>query len=188
MVTQRNLSTISVLRVIPDVDEANRLFYAALHQTEQEAEKEFGPRTDFTIRDLVPSDMPGLTTEEWVETSGSVDNAYAQTTMGDGTAIADDTIMCIYGFSSHTIDTPSAPDITTLRITVGAALRAQLNLYPILVYDAQLAPKKGYLDTPIILTPNQTLKIEEFVTTTSQVYQLAVHGFIAEKAGKVLQA
>jgi hypothetical protein len=165
---------------------------SVLQKLEQEADKHFR-NGDFTIRDLVPSDMPGLSNNEWTETSGGSDNAYATTTMGDGTAIADDTLIALWGLQIITPHT--LPPVTVFRITVGAALRSQFSLYPIIpiinsgtAVGDQFNPKIGYLMTPLIITANKTLKIEEYVVTTSTAYTPVFHGAVAEPNGKLIEA
>ena len=53
------LTTISSLRVVNDPIEADRLIDVALNQLESVAESHFNGR-NFTIRDLIPLDAPGL--------------------------------------------------------------------------------------------------------------------------------
>jgi hypothetical protein len=187
------LTTISSLRIAHDPQEADRLFDVALNQVEAVAESHFSGR-NFTIRDLVPSDMPGNSNNEWTETSGS-DNEYATTTAGNASAIADDTIICIYGITFPTATTTAAPLVTALRFTVGASLRAQLDLHEILTFEQggtgageAVVGKKGFLVTPIIITSQQTLKIEEYTTTATTAYQMHFHGFVAEIQGKTIEA
>ena len=184
------LTTISSLRIAHDPQEADRLFDVALNQVEAVAESHFSGR-NFTIRDLVPSDMPGNSNNEWTETSGS-DNAYATTTAGNASAIADDTILCVYGITMPTATTTAAPIVSALRFTVGASLRAQVDLSEIMTFQASAAgliqPRKGFLVTPIIITSQQTLKIEEYTTTATTAYQMHFHGFVAEIQGKTIEA
>jgi len=187
------LTTISSLRVIHDPQEADRLYDVALNQVEAVGEDHFNGR-NFTIRDLVPSDMPGNSNNEWTETSGS-DNAYATTTAGNGSAIADDTVLCLYGVTFPTPTSTAAPLVTTLRFTVGASLRAQLDLHEILTFEQggtgagePVSGKKGFFVTPIIITSLQTLKIEEYTTTATTAYQMHFHGFVAEIQGKTIEA
>lgn len=185
------LTTQSILRTDLPLEESNDMVNQALAELENIAKKEFDGRA-FTIRDLVPSDLPGFTNEEFVETSGS-DNAYATTTGGDDTAIADDTVLMIWGIS---IITPVvSPIITTLRISVGAALRAQLNVYGLwqIINTGSAAgevsvPKIGYLLTPIGVTSRQKLKIEEFTITATTAYIPVYHGATAEINGKTIEA
>ena len=185
------LTTQSILRVDVPPQEQDRMIDSYLAQLERTAEQEF-KEGNFTIRDLVPSDLPGYTNEEFTETSGS-DNAYATTTGGDGTAIADDTILMIWGLQIFT--TATSPIITVFRFTVGASLRSQVNLYPLWpVSNTGTAvgdvffPKMGMLMTPIIVTKQQILKIEEFTIEATTAYIPLFHGAVAEKQGKTLEA
>jgi len=184
------LTTISSLRVINEPSEADRLVEVALNQLEAIAEDHFSGR-NFTIRDLVPSDFPGNSNNEWTETSGS-DNEYATTTAGSGSAIADDTVLLIYGVTMPTATATSAAIISALRFTVGASLRAQVDLHEIMTFQASavgnIAAKKGFLSTPLIITSQQTLKIEEYSITATTAYQMHFHGYVAEIQGKTLEA
>ena len=180
------LTTVSVLKIVEDPNEAQRLYESSIDELQRVAEEEFHGNK-YIIRDLVPSDMPGITNNGWVETSGVV-NTYATMTMGDGTSIADDTVMLIYAISSPTIDSIAAPDITTMRFTVGAALRAQVNLYDILLYNGNHKERMAYFMTPLIITKNQNVTIEEFVVTSNEAHQKVLYGLIAEKAGKLIEA
>ena len=184
------LTTVSVLRTIEDPVEADRLWYASLEEITRVATQQFGAGQDFTVRDLLPSDMPGQANNDAVETSGGTDNAYDTTTQGDGTAIADDTVMLINGVSIPTVQAANAAIVTALRITVGASLRSQVSLYPILSYgtEAQSATvvKKGWFMTPVVITKNQILTIAEYVTTLTTAYELVLYGLIAEVEGRVV--
>jgi len=187
------LTTISSLRIVHDPQEADRLFDVALNQVEQQAENAFSGR-NFTIRDLTAADFPNQSEYEWTETSGGID-AWATQTLANGTAIADDTIICIYGITFPTSTTTVAPIITALRFTIGASLRAQLDLHEILTFKQSgtvagepVLGKKGFLVTPIIITSQQTLKIEEWSVVATTAYQMHFHGFVAEIQGKTLEA
>lgn len=186
------LTTQSILRIDMPGDEIDRLVNSALNQLEILGEREFGGR-NFTIRDLVPSDLPGFTNEEFVETSGS-DNAYADTTGGDGTAIADDTILMIWGIA---IITPAvSPIVTVFRFTVGASLRAQVSLYPLwhninsgTAVGDDLGPLKiGYLMTPIGITKQTNLTIQEFTIEATTAYRPVFIGATAEVQGRTIEA
>jgi hypothetical protein len=115
----------------------------------------------------------------------------------DGTAIADDTVMLIYGVSCPLPTTTAAPNVTALRFTVGASLRAQVDLYKVLNFfspdnaEAQLTTGSstvGYLSTPLIVTSQQTVKVQQRVVTASTTHQVIFHGFVAEIQGKTLEA
>jgi len=196
------LTTISSLRVVNDPLEADRLVDVALNQLESVSETHFNGR-NFTIRDLIPLDTPGLSlyttatdANEWTDTPGT-DNTWDDNTLWDGTAISDDTVMLLYGFSMPLPTTTAAPSATALRITVGASLRAQLDLYKILQFQAPDTGETsltsgsnlvGYLTTPIIITSQQTVKIQQRIVTAGGTMHLIVHGFVAEIQGKTIEA
>jgi len=187
------LTTISSLRVINEPSEADRLVDVALNQLEAVSEDHFSGR-NYTIRDLVGSDFPNSSNNEWAETSGTADQ-YDTQALANGTAIADDTVMLIYGLTMPTSTTTVAPIITALRFTVGASLRAQISLSEIQTMltggtaaGGPLSAQKGFLMTPLIITSQQTLKIEEWTVTATTAYQLHFHGFVAEIQGKTLEA
>ena len=193
------LTTISSLRVVNDPLEADRLIDVALNQLESVAETHFNGR-NFTIRDLIPLDTPGLSlyttatdANEWTDSSGT-DNTWDDTTLWDGTPIADDTVMEIYGISIPGVTAVAAPVVTALRFTVGASLRAQVDLYKILQFDVGETSNTtgsnliGYLMTPIIVTSSQNVKIQQRVVTASATHTIIFHGFVAEVQGKTLEA
>ena len=193
------LTTISSLRVVNDPLEADRLIDVALNQLEAVAEDHFNGR-NFTIRDLIPLDTPGLSlyttatdANEWTDSSGT-DNTWDDTTLWDGTPIADDTVMEIYGISIPGVTAVAAPVVTALRFTVGASLRAQVDLYKILQFDVGETSNTtgsnliGYLMTPIIVTSSQNVKIQQRVVTASATHTIIFHGFVAEVQGKTLEA
>lgn len=196
------LTTISSLRVVNDTVEADRLVDVALNQLEAVAEDHFNGR-NFTIRDLIPLDCPGLSlygtatdANEWTDATGS-DNTWDDTTLWDGTPIADDTVMLLYGISCPLPTITTAPNVTALRFHVGASLRAQVDLYKILQFqvpdtaEAALTTGSnlvGYLMTPIIVTSSQNVKVQQRVVTASATHQIIFHGFVAEIQGKTLEA
>ena len=196
------LTTISSLRVVNDPLEADRLIDVALNQLEAQAESHFNGR-NFTIRDLIPLDAPGLSlyatatdANEWTDSTGS-DNTWDDTTLWDGTPISDDTVMEIYGVSVPLPTTTAAPNVTALRFTVGASLRAQVDLYKILNFQSPDTGETalttgstliGYLMSPIIITSSQNVKIQQRVVTASATHQIIFHGFVAEVQGKTLEA
>jgi len=190
------LTTISSLRVVNDPGEADRLIDVALNQLEAISEDHFNGR-NFTIRDLIASDAPSSPTAiEWTDTPGT-DNTWDDNTLWDGTAIADDTVMLLYGFSMPLPTLPGAPSATALRITVGASLRAQLDLYKILQFQAPDTGETsltsgsnlvGYMVTPMIVTSQQTVTIAQRIVTAGGTMHLVVHGFVAEIQGKTIEA
>ena len=190
------LTTISSLRVVQDPGEADRLIDVALNELEAISESHFNGR-NFTIRDLLPLDTPASpTANEWTDSSGT-DNTWDTTTLWDGTAISDDTVMCIYGISVPLSTTTAAPVVTALRFTVGASLRAQVDLYKILNFTSPDTGEStlttgsstvGYLMTPILITSQQTVTVAQRVVTASATHEVIFHGFVAEIQGKTIEA
>ena len=190
------LTTISSLRVVNEPSEADRLIDVALNQLEAISDTHFSGR-NYTIRDLIPLDAPSSpTANEWTDTPGT-DNTWDDNTLWDGTAISDDTVMLLYGFSMPLPTTTAAPSATALRITVGASLRAQLDLYKILNFQSPNVDEAihttgsdliGYLMTPLIITSSQNVKIQQRIVTAGGTIHLIVHGFVAEVQGKTLEA
>jgi hypothetical protein len=187
------LTTISSLRVVNDPREADRLIDVALNQLEAIAEGHFSGR-NYTIRDLLPLDAPSSpTANEWTDATGT-DNTWDDTTLWDGTAIADDTVMCLYGISIPGVTSVAAPNVTALRFTVGASLRAQVDLYKVLQFDVGETSNTtgsnlvGYLTSPLIITSQQTIKVQQRVVTASATHTVIFHGFVAEIQGKTIEA
>ena len=190
------LTTISSLRVVNDPREADRLIDVALNQLEAISEGHFSGR-NYTIRDLLALDAPSSpTANEWTDATGT-DNAWDDTTLWDGTAIADDTVMCLYGISVPLATTTAAPNVTALRFTVGASLRAQVDLYKILNFQSPDVDESahttgsstvGYLVSPLIITSQQTIKVQQRVVTASATHEIIFHGFVAEIQGKTIEA
>ena len=152
---------------------------------------------------MIPLDAPGLSlyatatdANEWTDSTGS-DNTWDDTTLWDGTPIADDTVMLLYGVSVPLPTTTAAPNVTALRFTVGASLRAQVDLYKILNFQSPDTGETalttgstliGYLMSPIIITSSQNVKVQQRVVTASATHQIIFHGFVAEVQGKTLEA
>ena len=151
------------------------------------------------IRDLLPSDLPGYSTNLYTETSGTAID-WATTTGGDDTQIADDTTIAIWGVRLMTPATSETaatafqdltPPITALRISVGSSKVALWNLYQIMSVhvddlsgDAAHNPMGGIVESPIIITKRQKLKIEGYsATTAADPYNYHFFGAVAEKAG-----
>lgn len=186
------LRTMSVLRNADHMrpERIDGILKRTLNKLVEVAQEDM-PGVNITVRDLVPSDMPNQTNNEWTEASGSGDNAWTDMALIDGTGIADETFIAIYGcqfISGH-----STPPITGLRIEVGASRVAQWSLYSIsrdytLTSSGatQHTAPLGITENPIIIRQNQTLLVQEYVTETTITYRLAFFGFVAEKAGKTI--
>ncbi len=161
-----------------------------------------GIKGDFTIRDLQRHDLAAGTTNVWGETSGTA-IAYITTAMADGSSLADETYIAIWGVrmsspqsseSSATTYQALEASIGGIRITTGASLVAQWDFGNILTVVANdlgesvsYFPVPGYTEQPIIVTQNTPIKIEEYSNTTAaDPYHMVILGAVAEKAGKVL--
>jgi hypothetical protein len=46
----------------------------------------------------------------------------------------------------------------------------------------------GYLVSPLIITSQQTIKVQQRVVTASTTNQIIFHGFVAEIQGKTIEA
>jgi hypothetical protein len=105
--------------------------------------------------------------------------------------------MCLYGISIPLATTTAAPNVTALRFTVGASLRAQVDLYKILNFQSPDVNESahttgsstvGYLVSPLIITSQQTIKVQQRVVTASATHEIIFHGFVAEIQGKTIEA
>lgn len=191
------LRTVSVLRPVQwiPVNRLDSMYKSTIKKLVEIAQNDL-PGMDLTVRDLLPSDLPGFTNNEFVEQSGT-DNQWAATTGGDGTAIANETFLALTGFS---VLTPRAHDedhvVTAMRTTVGAATVSQVTLYntsPVIntgtaagEFLGSPATLGGVLETPVLARANQTITIEEYTVTATTEYLMAVCGLVCEKAGKTI--
>lgn len=186
------LKTVSVLRLahLMPPERVEQLYQDTIELVADVAQRDLGD-VDIIVRDLLPSDFPGYTANEWTETSGATDNAWDTTTGGNGGSIADETFMGILGVQF--LGGITALPVSALRFTVGASLVAQWSLYlPAVEYTLTTSGATTHqfpvalAETPIIIRQNQTLKVEEYVIEINTAYQLAFIGFVAEKVGKTL--
>ena len=191
MAADQRLRTMSVLRNADYMrpERIDGILKRTLNKLVEVAQEDM-PGVNITVRDLVPADMPNQSNNEWTETSGS-DNAYADQSLIDGSAIADETFIAIYGCQFLTGHT--TPPITALRLEVGASRVAQWNLYSIIraytltTSGATDHPSPlGITENPIIIRQNQTLLAQEYTIEATTAYKLAFFGFVAEKAGKTI--
>ena len=84
--------------------------------------------------------------------------------------------------------------ISSPRFTVGASLRAQIDVGSIItwmqtgtVVGEHITVLTGYLMTPIVITSQTTLRIEEYAVN-DVAYNLILLGAVAEIQGKTLEA
>ncbi len=162
---------------------------------------------DYVARSLNGDDMPGGTVRDWLELSGVVSETFIAAARGDGTAVANNTWLGIYGFkyiagSSRLlagIRAPYRPPITAMRFTVGGTRVAEWDLFNMWRAVAHVGPNSsateklagmiefptGIAESPILIGQNKTLLVEFFnqVPTNTQdlVYQLL--GITIEKRG-----
>jgi len=171
------------------------------------AVKEEG-ESDWVARHLHADDMPGGTAREWTETTGVTSETFVAAALGDGTAIADDTFIGIYGaqfiFSPvrnavNNYRNPFTPPVTFVRFTVGGTRVAEWDLYPIWRTTGHQGPSStateklgsmidwpvGIAESPIFITQNKTLLVEfyEQVPTTATSFGLMFHGIVVQKRG-----
>jgi len=182
----------SILRRLDEVkpERVEGIIKATARQLEEVARRDLGGAR-LVIRSLMPTDL-GLTNEEWTEASGT-DNTWAETTIADAT-IDDNTFIAIYGCRFASL--PAAdPPISAIRFTVGSAVKAIWNLYPLWVpYVVTTSGAAAYhaiagiAETPIIVTQKIALTIEEFVVEATTNYKLAFDGLVVEKEGQKINA
>ena len=156
-----------------------------------------------TARNLVASDFPGDSNNDWLEVSLTVDNAYANSANGDGTAIADETFIGIYGFKQilheevDGEDGADTPAMTTIRITVGGTLVAQWDMHSTFVGMAEsgapattMGPTVKHMtaiiESPVIITQNQTLTVAFYEVENTLDTIVAFLGIVVEKVGRTL--
>ncbi len=159
---------------------------------------------NFVIRDMMPQDGPALSTQVWgVEvSSGSV--AYATTSAWDNTAIADNTYLALWGVKmatpastesgASTYPTTLEPVVSAFKITLGQAVVALWNLYPIVhVMQPDMAessvfiPQTGLAESPLIVTKEQIVHIQEYSSiATADQYNAWWLGATAEPVGRNL--
>lgn len=176
----------SILRRIDEMkpERVDGIIRATQAKLEEVARRDLGAAR-LIIRSLMPSDLQ-LDHEEWTEDSGT-DNQWADTTIVAATSIIDDnTYVAIYGcrFASYPTEDPP---ISAIRFTVGSALKAIWNLYPIWVPCVAAAGSyhavAGIAETPIIITQKIGLTIEEYTVEATGSYKLAFDGLVVEKEG-----
>tara|TARA_Y100000034_G_scaffold134970_2_gene205063 strand:+ start:539 stop:1066 length:528 start_codon:yes stop_codon:yes gene_type:complete len=171
------------------LENIHALRMSAIDQVEEVAQKAMGMDVVLTTRDLQPADL-GYTNQEFTETSGS-DNTWADTTISSK-SIADETFVAIFGIQMLVPGAISTV-ITGLRFVIGGGRVAQLSLYGIQQNhtpddtEATLhRPVSGYLLSPIILTQNSVLTIQEYTVTATTAYTPVFEGVVVEREGKLI--
>src|SRR3990167_1605309 len=99
-------------------------------------------RVDWVARHLHPGDMPPTTTttREWTEATGTTSETFVTAAIGNGTSIADDTFIGIYGAQWLWVPQRNGPDgaripwqppVTFVRFTIGGTRVAEWDLHTI---------------------------------------------------------
>ena len=150
-----------------------------------------GGEADWISRALNADDMPGSTTREWNEATGTTTETFVAAALGDGTAIADDTFIGIYGCqflaaSSRLLGGGAGsavgnrvlykPPVTSVRFTVGGTRVAEWDLYTIWRSMGHQGPNStateklgvmidfpiGIAESPIFIGKQKTLLVEYY--------------------------
>ena len=166
---------------------------------------------DYIVRSLHRGDVPATsaTNRTWLETTGATTDQFITGAVGNGTAIADDTVIGIYGcrwLYSEVAGFAAAstlarrPPVTTLRIVVGGTRVAEWDLYTIFT-SAQLKGANssivtnsegaisinypvGIAESPVLIKPRTTLLIQyNEVSTVAVDFGIQLLGVVCEKTG-----
>lgn len=185
-----NPTMVSVLRTLKEVrpERIDGIWGAAARKLLELTEQAL-PGKKLVIRDLTPQDLL-LTNNEWTETSGGTDNAWADTsisgTMADNRFVA---IIALRVLSGHL-----TPPISAWKFTVGGSVVALLDLYKamrsyILTSSGAVQHNNDdcILEGPIIITQNTPFTIAEYVIEASTAYKIAVFGLVCEPEGKTIK-
>ena len=148
------------------------------------------------------------TNRMWLETTGTTTDQFINAAIGNGTAIADDTVIAIYGCRWFYSEMPSfaplnrqphRPPVTTLRIVVGGTRVAEWDLFTIFNATAgrgantslgtTISPilwvqPVGIAESPIIVKPRTTLLLQYNEVSTQAVdFGMQILGVVIEKTG-----
>lgn len=164
---------------------------------------------DWIARTLHAGDLPptGTTAQEWFETTGTTSETFVTAAIGNGTAIADNTYIGIYGAQFHSSEArdgvaaraPYRPPATAVRFTIGGSRVAVWDLYTIWKTVAHIGPDStpteklgsdidfpvGVAESPIFVAQEKTVLIEyyEQVPNTATDFVLQLHGVVVERRG-----
>lgn len=201
IVGNQHLRTRSVTRDARDMRPEMRrgLLRSLEDEIVSAAQSKLGPTQRITVRDLVGSDMPNLSNNDWLETTGGT-NAWATTGFAAGGTIAQDTWIGIYGYKYLMAEDADAdrganrPPASAARFSIGGTPVAIWDLvkgFPTNAVVGNAATSYGgahdapeiWTESPIIVTERQAFTVEfwEQVTTLDVVIQLL--GIVAEKVG-----
>lgn len=168
-----------------------------------------GPQ-HWIVRDLLPRDLPPTSATlagEWNESTGTTISTYQTAAIGNGTAIADDTFIGIYGAqflwaegrNGNADLRPMRMPVSQVRFTIGGTRVAEWDLSPIWYTIAQRGAASsavgvlaaatqfpvGIAESPIFIGQNTTVLVEfyENVGTTITDFSMKFHGLVVEKRG-----
>lgn len=136
-------------------------------------------------RDLLPSDL-GETNEIWTEQLSTTANAWENGIIASQ-SIPDQVFVGIYGL----VDTSDPQMAAGLRFTVGTGRRLQISLFNLLSEDKSLRARTGFLRSPLVISQNQAITIDQYVraATPQAAYsvEIAWLGVAVEVVGRRLQ-
>ena len=161
----------------------------------------------WVARALNADDMPGGTTRQWLETTGTTSDGFVAAALGDGTALADDTYIGIYGaqfkataprdFTMPATLASTRPPVTAVRFIVGGTRVAEWDLYSIWNATSHVGPNStateklgsgltypiGIAESPVLIGKQKNLLVEfyEEVATTATTFVLQFLGIVVEK-------
>lgn len=189
------VSLVSILMPRDDVpvDVIHAIRMGSIEKLVQVAREDLGSGMRLTVRDLLPVDI-GYTNQEYTDTSGATDNAYAATSISADT-IANNTFVVVWGVRLHfPIVGVTSPPVTVLRWTVGGARVAQWSLYNIAhtqhpdnVEAFGIRPITGISLSPIIIRQNMPLTVDAYVVTVSTGFVVTYDGAVCEPEGSILK-
>jgi len=185
-----NPTMMSVLRPVSQLrpERVDGIWKAAAQKLLALAEEAL-PGKKLILRDLMPLDLQA-TNNEWTETSGATDNAWADTSI-TGT-LADNRFVAIIGMKVLTGHV--TPPISALKFTIGGSEVARWDLYNAFV--AYILTTSGacehhnpecITEGPVIITQNTPFTIAEYVIEASTAYKVALFGLVCEAEGKTIK-
>lgn len=175
------------------------LINALIRRLAAEAHAELGPQ-DLIARDLLPGDLPGDSNHDWLETTGGSDNTWVASANGDGTVIAIDTWLGIYGYKwvqaeeADGEDGADTPPVTAIRHIVASTTVAQWDLYRGFTSVAEsttpantLGPAIDYptmiAESPVIVGPSQIYEVDFYEIEGTLDFRIQLLGVVVEKRG-----
>ncbi len=198
------LKGVSLLRPMSELSnvKGQAIIDAALYSLAVNYHNDVGG--NFIIRDMMPMDGPALSTQVWGVEASASSVAYATTAAWDGTQIADNVYLALWGVkmatpastetTAITYPTDLEPVVSAFRISLGQAQVAIWNLYPIvhvmqpdMDQASNFIPQTGLAESPLIVTKEQYIEIEEYSSiATADEYNAWWLGATAEPVGRNL--